>query len=218
MSRECSIDVSGDGTVLWRLLSEKENNMQIKTHQKNINYNMLGLRLRRLALGSVHCPKFNKTQQSWELQTTAGIDLSTSAHLGRSESGRRSTHTHSTCVPGQGSADAAIPQRFLDASTAQAHSWYLTTAGVPGSCKQQLPKMLPLRFSLGNHSSSPLQKLARENRWVWALGSVTQENMRERRNRSYMSWDFSMRKVELWHHQFQMPWTSAKLNSKKKGL
>lgn len=62
MSRERSIDVPGDGTVLWRLLSEKENNMQIKTHQKNINYNMLGLRLGKLALGSVHCSKFNKTQ------------------------------------------------------------------------------------------------------------------------------------------------------------
>lgn len=99
MSREGSIDVSGDGTVLWRLLPEKENNMQINTHQKNMNYNMLGLRLGRLALGSVLCSKFNKTQcapAELAAAITVGIDLGTSAHLGRSESGRRSSHTHTT--------------------------------------------------------------------------------------------------------------------------
>lgn len=182
MSRERSIDVSGDGTVLWRLLLEKENNMQIKTHQKNINYNMLGLRLGRLALGSLHCSKFNKTQCT--LAELAAADhswdrfgcLSTSGQVRKWQ--KEHTRTH---VPGQGSADAAIPQRLLNASIAQAHSCYLTTAAVTVGCKQQLSKMLSLRFSLRNHSPSPPQNSTRENRWVWAPESVIQENMRNAR-------------------------------------
>lgn len=36
----------------------------MKTHQKRLNYNMLGLRVKRLALCSVHCSKFNKIQST----------------------------------------------------------------------------------------------------------------------------------------------------------
>lgn len=185
VSRERSIDVPGDGTVLWRFLPEKGSNMQVKTHPKNINSNMVGLRLGRLALGSVHCCKFSKSQCTPAELAVADYSwdrfgyLSTSGEVRERQKELTHTHTHSVHLcSSQGSADAATSQRSLDASTAQGRSWDLTAAGVPGSCKQLLSKMLSLRFSWRNHSSSPPQNSIRENRWVGALGSVIEENMR----------------------------------------
>lgn len=107
VSRERSIDVPGDGTVLWRFLPEKGSNMQVKTHPKNINSNMVGLRLGRLALGSVHCCKFSKSQCTPAELAVADYSwdrfgyLSTSGEVRERQKELTHTHTHtqSICVP-----------------------------------------------------------------------------------------------------------------------
>lgn len=157
MSRERSIDVSGDGTVLWRLLLEKENNMQIKTHQKNINYNMLGLRLGRLALGSLHCSKFNKTQCT--LAELAAADHSWDRFGCLSTSGQvrewQKEHTHTRSRPGQCRCSHPsetpecqhCPGTFLLPHNCSSHSWLQAAAVQNAVPEVQLEEPLPIPSS-----------------------------------------------------------------------
>lgn len=165
MSRERSIDVSSDSTVLRRLLLEKKNiKMEMKTHQKNINYKMLGLRVRRLALCSACCSKFNQTgstQSAGCLQ--AGSSGSTPSWIcfpkhSWERPASSSTRTH------RWPRTAAQPEPSLGDPSTQTlprHAVSHSAPSAPGSCL--LPsKALALAFSWRNHPAAPTQNYTTE--------------------------------------------------------